>query len=144
LKGKGYGIDPNELYLTNDSVYREWSQAYDAVSVTGDYHSGPLSVIIPLGMWGAIAFAWFLIAGSRYLYQNYRHGDPRLKQLNTFFLAFFVAKIAFFCTVFGSFQTDLYTFTGLLGLSVSLNGQREAAVESEASEAGQPALEAFS
>jgi hypothetical protein len=87
---------------------------------------------------------WFLVAAGRFLYQNYRFGDTRLQRINTFFLAFFLTKIAVFFAVFGSLYSDLYSFTGLIGLSVSLNGRPELAAKSELAEPEQSPLEAFS
>ncbi len=63
-----------------------------------------------------------MIAGFRVLLNNYRYGDPQLHQTNTFFLAYFLTKAVFFFAVYGSFQNDLVIFTGLLGLSASING----------------------
>jgi hypothetical protein len=92
------------------------------LALAEDYHSGPLSVVIPLGIWGAIAFLWFLIAGVRVVYANYHYGDPALNTANSFLLAAFVAQIIFFLFVFGDLSNDMLKFCGLLGLSVSLNG----------------------
>ncbi len=68
------------------------------------------------------AFLWFAIASIKYLYRNYRYGDPDLRVINTFLLAFFIARFIYYMTVFGNFYSELYFFTGLIGLSVSLNG----------------------
>jgi hypothetical protein len=144
IKGKGFNMDPNELYLMEMSAQRHVVNPYEAPLVTGDYHSGPLSVIIPLGLFGVVGFVWFLTAGVRYLYHNYRFGNPQLYRINSFLLAFFVAKIVFFVVVFGSLYSDLYTFTGLLGLGVSLNGPPNLVPAAEATEPEQSALEAFS
>jgi hypothetical protein len=56
------------------------------------------------------------------LYSNYRWGDPKLHRLNTFLLAFFVARLLFYFTLYGQFDLDLMVFTGTVGLSLSLNG----------------------
>ena len=121
LVGKGYRIDPEELYFAMLSGGTQ-DIAAEGSMVAGDYHSGPLSTIIPLGLWGAIGFLWLLAAGARVLYRNYRYGAPALRHINTFFLAFFIAQGIFFFGIFGAFNTQLYMFTGLLGMSVSLNG----------------------
>ena len=144
FKGKGFKMDPNELYMTEMSAQHHVMNPYEAPLVTGDYHSGPLSVMIPLGIFGVIAFVWVLVAGVRYLVHNRKFGDERLRNINTFLLAFFVAKIVFFVGVFGSMYSDLYTFMGILGLSVSLNGVPKPAPEPETVELGASALEAFS
>jgi hypothetical protein len=119
--GKGYAIHPSELLLATDRSVQggdttEWAE------LAGDYHNGPLSVIIPFGIWGAGAFLWFLAAGWSVLYKNYRYGDPSLGIVNAFFLASFMAHAILFFVIFGSFEGDLLMFVGLLGLSVSLNG----------------------
>jgi len=94
--------------------------------LAGDYHNGPLSVLIPFGIWGLAAFVWLMVAGARFLYTNFREGAPELRQINAFLLALFLARILFFCFVFGTLHGDLYHFAGILGLSVALNvsGQR--------------------
>ena len=121
LLGKGYRIDPDELYFATLSGGDE-DVGSMASLVAGDYHSGPLSTIIPLGLWGVVGFFWLLGAGIKVLYRNYRHGDPALHGVNTFLLALFLMHGVLFFTVFGAFDTQLYLFTGVLGLSVSING----------------------
>ena len=90
-------------------------------SMSGDYHNGPLSVIIPFGIFGCIGFIWFLAAGGRTLYRNYKFGDPALVRINRFLLAYYCMKIIMFFTVFGSLYSDFVGFTGVVGLSVALN-----------------------
>jgi O-antigen ligase len=143
LIGKGYSMDPNELYLADQSG-RQLSGDHEAILLNGDYHSGPLSVIIPLGIFGTIGFISFLIASGVFLYRNYRLGDTRLRRINTFFFAYFLSKVVFFFLMFGSLYSDLCSFTGLIGLSVSLNGRPEPVAEAELTEPQQSALEAFS
>jgi hypothetical protein len=114
LVGKGYSFSGNEQYHMMNGL--------EAVELVGDYHNGPLSVIIPFGIFGSMGFVWLLIAGIRLLYQNWRFGDPAFQHINTFLLAYFVAKVIFFFAIFGSLHSDLPLFLGLLGLSISLNG----------------------
>jgi hypothetical protein len=121
LKGKGYSLTPDDIYWANQSAIRSGEGTAGAI-VAGDYHSGPLSTIIPFGIWGVIGLVWFWAAGFRYLQHNYRFGDPDLRRTNTVLMAMFATKIFFFLFVFGSFSSDLFIFTGLLGLAVSLNG----------------------
>lgn len=122
IKGKGYSIDPNELYMINEAVSRGTASGYEAAMVAGDYHSGPLSVIIPFGLGGAIAFLWFLGASFYTFYSNFRFGDPYLRHINALLLAFFMVQTFVFFFIFGSLYSDLLVFAGLAGLSVSLNG----------------------
>lgn len=143
LIGKGYSMDPTAMYLADQSA-RQQGNYTDAILLNGDYHSGPLSVIIPLGIFGTIGFISFLVASGVFLYRNYRLGDTRLRCINTFFFAYFLCKVVFFFFIFGSLYSDLCSFTGLIGLSVSLNGRPEPVAEEELAEPQQSALEAFS
>jgi O-antigen ligase len=119
--GKGYGIDPTELYLTEQKILQGLAGSNEEAMIAGDYHSGPLSLIIPFGIFGVIGFVWFIIAGLHALYRNYRYGDPSLQYINSFLLAYFLAKTIFYFAVFGSLHSDLFMFVGLVGLSISLN-----------------------
>ncbi len=122
LKGKGYAIDPGELNLAFQNTARGYGGGYADSVTAGDYHNGPLSLVIPFGIWGVIGFGWFLVGALKYLYGNYRRGDPALHRINTFLLVYFVARLVFFLVFFGGFYADLALFTGLVGLSASLNG----------------------
>jgi hypothetical protein len=114
--GKGYAYSASEQAQMTRGANQE------AVELVGDYHNGPLSVLLPFGVFGAIAFVWFLVSSIRVLYSNFKYGDPAFQNLNTFIFAFYVAKVIFFLAVFGALHTDLPLFLGLLGLSISLNG----------------------
>jgi len=122
LLGKGYSISVREFEATQQELEFNASATSAGASLASDYHSGPLSLIITLGAFGALAFLWFLGASYRVLLHNYRYGDPQLRQANTFLLAYFLTKAIFFFLVFGSFQNDLVIFTGMIGLSVTING----------------------
>jgi hypothetical protein len=122
LLGKGYRIDPEELYLADLAAARGEGSTSETAMVAGDYHSGPISTIIPLGLLGVVAFLWLLGAGVKVLYQNYRYGDPVLQNTNAFFLAFFIMEIIVYFGIFGALNSQLFVFTGILGMSVSING----------------------
>jgi len=131
LLGKGYGLDPTAIYFSGDSSA---NSDFEWAVVSGDYHNGPLSLVIPLGIWGVIAFGWFCVASLRYLYRNYQTGAPELRPINTMLLSCFAARLVFFLIFFGGFWGDLFLFTGIVGLSVSLNGTepvKEARPEAE-------------
>ena len=96
--------------------------SYEQAMLAGDYHSGPLSVIIPFGIGGVVAFLWVLIAGFRILLSNYRFGDARLRRINSVILAYYLAYCISFFLIFGAFNSQLFIFLGAAGLSISLNG----------------------
>ncbi len=122
LLGKGYALNPDELYMTMQESAMGLNQGYEVAVTTGEFHSGPLSVLIPFGIFGLIAFLWVLWAGVKVLQSNRRHGDPRLKRVNDFLFAYFLVQIFQFFFVFGALDSQFYQFMGLLGLSVALNG----------------------
>jgi hypothetical protein len=120
--GKGFGFSAADLYLTEQAITRGFYQAYEDMLITGSYHNGLLTTIIPFGLAGLAALLWFVIAALRALYANYRHGAPELTNINTFLLAFFVTRLLFFLTLYGQFDLDLMVFTGVIGMSISING----------------------
>jgi len=131
FKGKGYALDPNDLYMAQQSALRGFAPSSSIYSVGGAYHNGPLSILIPFGIYGMIGFAWFVLAAVKVLWYYYRNGNPALQQANSFLLAAFIAKLIFFLFIFGGLHYDLFMLTGLVGLSVSLNGEPVSAQVSE-------------
>jgi O-Antigen ligase len=118
--GKGLTFDANDMamYLTMGD---QAGEVGGGSQLSADYHNGPLSVIIPFGIWGMLAFLWFVVASIRVLWKNYKYGDPDLRRINTFLLCYFIAKTIMFFAVFGGFYSDLVSFAGIVGLSISLN-----------------------
>lgn len=121
FKGKGYNVSGDELFMSQQSMFRGLESQWASAAMVGDYHNGPLSVLIPFGIWGLAAFVWLQVSGARFLYTSFRDGDPELRRINAFLLALFLARILFFTFVFGTLKGDLCHFTGILGLSVALN-----------------------
>ena len=123
FKGKGYMINPTDLYLMEESVARGYVSSADVAALAGDYHNGPLSIIIPFGIWGVLAFGWFFLASVRVLFRAYHYGRPEHFNLNSLLLALFLARLLAFCFVAGSIYADMAYFVGLVGFSVALNGE---------------------
>jgi O-antigen ligase len=120
--GKGYGMNESDLYLTQEAQRRGLAQDYESALIAGDYHSGPLSILVPFGLFGTLAFIAFCIAAIRALYRNFRYGDPKLRQVNGFLFAVFLTRFIFFWVIFGAIANDLAIFIGWVGLSVAING----------------------
>jgi len=120
--GKGYSINPTDLHLVGEAQLRGIAADIDQAVIAGDYHSGALSVLVPFGIPGTLAFTLFCLAALRVLHRNFRRGDPALRTVNTFLYACFAAKFIFFWVVFGALASDLAQFAGLAALSVALNG----------------------
>jgi O-antigen ligase len=119
--GKGYALNPQDLYLSAQAARFGRAPDYVAAMAAGDYHNGPLSTYIPLGIFGLLAFIAFLVASLRALYLNYRYGPQELKVLNRFLFAYFLGYTIFFFTVFGGFSGELFRFTGTVAFSLALN-----------------------
>jgi hypothetical protein len=117
--GKGYSFNASDLAMMTSF---QSENRTDTFELSGTYHNGPLSVIIPFGIFGCIGFIWFLVAAIRVFHSNYYYGDPACRHINALLLAYFIAKTIIFLVVYGSFYSDLASFTGLVGLSISLNG----------------------
>ncbi len=119
--GKGYSLDVKDVQdalMPLGPTTPNWLGPL----AMGDYHNGPLSLLIPFGIYGVIAFCWFLYVSLRVLYQYWKFGNPALRRINAFLLAAFAARVLLFFFVFGSLNSDMAIFAGLLGLAVSLNG----------------------
>lgn len=120
--GKGLTSSARNYYLETQAYRYGLADEYEMTILAGDYHNGPLTLIIPFGIWGVLAFIAFLLASLRVMWRNRQAGTGWLPNINRVILSVFITKIIFFFGVFGSFATDFFGFVGLIGLSVSLNG----------------------
>jgi O-antigen ligase len=120
--GKGYGFIGSDLYLTQEAMRRGFFTSFEDTVVSGNYHNGWLTMVIPFGIWAVICFLWFCWSALKILRRNQRYGDPELKAINTFLLSYFVTRLIFYMVFYGQFDLDLMVLTGTVGLSVALNG----------------------
>jgi hypothetical protein len=120
--GKGYALDPTDIYLAEESVKRGFQKDYEMFVRAGDYHSGPLSVLVPFGIVGTVLFILFLIAAARALYRNFKSGEPGVKNINVTLFSYFVAHLIYFALFFGGIETDLWLFASTVGISLAVNG----------------------
>ena len=137
ILGKGYGIDAAEFNLLEIALLNGFIPDYEWAVVSGDYHNGPLSVLVPLGLAGAFCYVMLLWHGWRFLFRAMKRADPALLTINRAIYAIFVARVIFFVTVHGSGPYDLMQFLGLVGISAAING-----VESKSGAARSPELAA--
>ena len=120
--GKGYTMNGSDLDLLAKLAEGSTEKSAELASMAGDYHNGPLSVLLPFGILGTIAFLWFFFAAFRGLYFNWRYGDVDFVHVNSLLLALFFARGVLFFFIFGGLYGDIANFVGLIGFSVSLNG----------------------
>lgn len=135
IKGKGYTYSADDLFMAQVAATRSGTASYEEAAFAGDYHNGPLSVVIPFGALGFLCFVWLMVAGGRFLYTRFREGPPELCRINAFLLALFLARLLLFFFVFGSLYNDLFIFTGILGFSVALNSAWDRPAAEAASQA---------
>ena len=126
--GKGYAIDPTDIYLAQESVKRGFQSDYELSVRTGDYHNGPLSVLVPFGVAGAVTLILFVLACIRALIRNLKYGDPDVRNINTFLLSYFVGFFIYFVLFFGAIEVHLWIFVSTVGLSLAVNGGVKAPV----------------
>jgi hypothetical protein len=132
--GKGWGIDARQMSMMEN--LGDPMNPFTNVLMVGNYHNGPLSVLIPFGIYGAVTFVWFLIAAVRVLHRNWKYGDPALQNVNALLLAAFAARAVFFLCFAGALASDMAFFAGTLGMGVALNGPSAAAAQKEQTAAG--------
>jgi len=125
LLGKGYTITKEDYEITSGTFLRFGPQidaSQDPLALSSDYHSGPLSTLMPFSIWGAIGIIWLMAATVFVLYRNYRYGDPGLQTFNIFMLASSIVAIISFFFIFGGFNNDVGNFAKITGFSLAMNG----------------------
>lgn len=123
LLGRGLAVSDADLQmLTNETLSARTPDQWLWAAITGDFHNGPLSVVLTFGVWGLIAFVWLQLAGLRVLYLNYKNGAPELKVLNTYLFAQYIVQLVVFWFVFGSMYSETIIFMSLAGFGVAANG----------------------
>ncbi len=126
LLGKGYALRAEDFEMIGygqfaNGLAANLDASQEGLAVSGDYHNGPLSTLMPFGIWGAISFIGVSLAALRVTYRNYKYGDPELKTVNTFLLAFNIQHLFGFFFVIGAFSGDIGGFAKMAGFSVALN-----------------------
>jgi hypothetical protein len=127
LLGKGYALSSDDFEMIGTGTLANGAEAHmdaseGSLAVSGDYHSGPLSTLIPFGAWGGLTFLWFTFAGWRVMYRNLKYGDAQLRIANICFFAQYIASVIGFLFVFGSYSDAIFGFSKIIGFSIALNG----------------------
>lgn len=123
LLGEGYAISMEDYQMMGkDVAFHSIDASQQGLALARDYHSGPISVVLPFGIWGVIAFLWFVSAGFPVMYRNFRYGDPALRTINTFMWVHYFYACFAFLILGGVLDLSMKMFAGDLGLSIALNG----------------------
>jgi hypothetical protein len=127
LLGKGYNISAEDYEMTGQGTFSRIKSSHidagdDALTFSSDYHSGPLSTLMPFGLWGGIGILWLMGACIYVTYHNYRYGDPELTTMNAFFFANSLTSPIFFMFVVGAFTQSVAGIASAVGFSIAMNG----------------------
>jgi O-antigen ligase len=122
LLGKGFAITHEDYEMMGwNSPFQAVDASQQGLALSFDYHNGPLSVVLPFGIWGVIVFLWFMAASLRVMYCNFRYGDPSLRTINTLLWAYLLFQFVSFVFLGGAFADGMMRFIGPLGLSIAIN-----------------------
>ena len=123
LLGKGYAISMEDFqFMGRDTAFQSVDASQQGLALAGDYHNGPLSVVLSFGICGVIAFLWLMLAGLRVVYCNFRYGDESLRTINIYLLASLLYYSFRFIFLYGALSSDMLFFASTIGLSIALNG----------------------
>ena len=125
LLGKGYyltALDYESMGSDNPfAANAKVDASLEGLAISSDFHSGPISVLISFGLWGAISILALFAAGLSVVYRNYKYGPPELATINAFLLATVIVRVFSFFFVYGAFSDDVPGLTRVVGFSVALN-----------------------
>jgi hypothetical protein len=123
LLGKGYALTADDFnaIASQGGLAAQLDASNEALAISGDYHNGPLSTLIPFGIWGAIGIIWLQLASLWVMLRNYRYGEPELDTFNRYMLAWQILQIFSFYFVFGAFDGDVGHIAIYTGLSIAMN-----------------------
>jgi hypothetical protein len=128
LLGKGYAFSSEEFSeMMNNGAMALATGSFDAgengLALSGDYHNGMLSLVIPFGIWGVLAFLWYATSGLWVMYRNLRYGREELRTINNVLFILFLNEYVSYVSCFGglAISGDIAFLNGFLGMSVALN-----------------------
>lgn len=126
LLGKGFTLSQADYQNIGTGTFSQLRNSHldaseETLAISSDFHNGPLSTLIPFGLWGAIGMIWLMAATIFCLYRNYRYGDAELRVFNGYLLACGLALVFNFFFIFGAFPNDVNGLARLAGLSVAMN-----------------------
>ncbi len=126
LLGKGYALTKEDFEMIGNGQFAGMSGQFDAsqeaLAISSDFHSGPLSTLMAFGIWGGIGIVWLMLATTFVTYRNYKFGDPTMQTFNTYMFVLCLGAIIAFLFIFGGFHADVGNFAKIAGFSIAMNG----------------------
>ena len=126
LLGRGFNIPQDDFESMGGGTFanaRVVDPGQNPLAMSNDFHSGPLSTLVPFGIWGGIGIVWLMGAGLFVTYRNFRYGEPDLYHFNVYMFAGFIYGIFGFFFVFGGFNAAVGDFGCMAGWSIAMNGR---------------------
>ncbi|HTB85067.1 MAG TPA: O-antigen ligase family protein [Candidatus Sulfotelmatobacter sp.] len=125
LLGKGYSLQADDFNYMGGGTFVNSGENLDAsgqgLAVSMDYHNGPLSTLMPFGIWGMISYLWLTAASLYILICNYRYGDEEIKTFNRFWLVMTIIGLFSYFFMFGAYCDNVGGIAKLTGFSVAFN-----------------------
>jgi len=126
LLGKGFALNQEDYQNIGNGTFAQIHTSHlaaedETLAISSDFHSGPLSTLIPFGLWGGVGMIWLIAATIFCLYRNYQYGDAELRVFNTFMLACGLTQIFNFLFIFGAFPNDVNALARFVGFSIAMN-----------------------
>ena len=125
LLGKGYALHIEDFNLMGGGAFEGTGSGFDhsqeGLAISMDYHNGPLSTLMPFGIWGMISYLWVALAALYVLYRNFRYGEQDLKTVNALLLVMAANRFFGYFFLFGAYSQDIGEFAKLAGFSIALN-----------------------
>jgi len=124
LLGKGYAISTEDFqFMGSDSAFGSIDAGQQGLALSGDYHNGILSVLLPFGIWGLMGYVWFMVAGLWVLHSNWQYGVPAFRTVNALLFACCLLDFVSFATCMAGtwFSIGCGYWAGYVGLSIALN-----------------------
>ncbi|HSY18388.1 MAG TPA: O-antigen ligase family protein [Candidatus Acidoferrales bacterium] len=125
LLGKGYSLSREDFEYMGGGAFEGLGVGQDAsqqgLAIAGDYHSGPLSTLMPFGIWGAISYLWAALASIFIMYRNFRYGDLEVKHFNAFLFALSLQAFIGYFFLIGAYSEAIGGIAKLTGISIALN-----------------------
>ena len=136
LTGRGFAFNPRDY----EALRRLGLEVREWAFVTGSYHSGPLSLIINLGITGFVVGLCFFWTTFRTHFRILRGDfqDPHMARMYRLVLAMFANQSFLFLTVGGDVQNYFPTFLFLAMLLEGLAKTKEVSEESAVAVSPEP------
>jgi hypothetical protein len=115
--GKGLAFSPDESLPVKISEHYGWAIR------TLNYHSGPISLLVTLGLFGFVLFMWFFLKEIKRHYniqKKINWVSYKLKYYHLVILSFLVTEFIFYIFVYGDIQNSIPKLLFLIGLCEGL------------------------